>query len=810
MRRFYFSIVSISVILICIQGFSYPAQKAPSAALADALGRSSGGIYFNDSGPELMILGNSFWEAAFRKSNGSIAYLTDLAGGGQLSSGSRGECLWGAVDQADLFYIGGCSYNKDWNNKFTYSWSSATHTLTFSYHTDPISADHFNTTVQIIASENDYFDMQMSAQEHYADSRWFDWMIFPSDLYFTKADVKGVLLPLLPGVVLKPGFFSDNRNYSWNYPGYPGSFADYIALSTDHGELAIYSIYNGSALQPVAATIISNEAGHLDTYYVVHNFGVMLKPDQTWISPLVRFRFSKTWPETILDYRNDSRLDAFTTIQEKLGPLYNKIIHMPVYRVVSNEVGINFSQYADKFFSKLRTPGILHPVAYQPGGHDHHSPDYLPPDTSWCNVPANCTQELADMFNQAKTYGWLVMPYINPTWWNPDGPTLQSLTPAQIKDISVQDRAGNPLYECYNLGSAVNCGYVVSPYVPFVEQRLDQFMTDMTSLVPSDLIFEDQIGARAWMFDFNPLSPSPTAYIQGWIEHVRNYKNKRLGAELAFDQLAETEAGFYGSVLLPQKLGQTETNWGDDNWSPYPLAQMMSRDKTLFYQHDLALETFSDTKANITWNLAMGYNLGDDLRLTEGDVHGHPWLKLNGELQDHLLADYAGERVTNYTYLAPSVTQTDFESFSVIANWDNLNPYTADGNTLAALGAWIQNQTGSEVAGILTAFNGQPLSAGDHYLIIKRTQNQIVVRQPMGNDTSLTLALPPGWKAQDAIQARALNKAGNVIATVPLTLSAQGITFTLQANMSGQEVEAVSISDANITSHPVHLPLVVR
>ena len=345
-------------------------------------------------------------------------------------------------------------------------------------------------------------------------------------------------------------------------------------------------------------------------------------------------------------------------------------------------------------------------------------------------------------------------------------------SPLTVKDISVQDRSGTPLYECYLLGSASNCGYVVSPYVPFVAQRLDQFMTDMTTLVPSDLIFEDQIGARPWMFDFNPHSPTPISYIQGWIEHTRTYKNKLLGSELAFDRLAETVVGFYGSILLPQKLGQTETNWGDGtnwldrNWSPYPLAQMMSRDKTLFYQHDLALETFSDNKANIMWNLAMGYNLGDDLRLTEGVVHNNPWLKLNGELQDHLLADYASQRITNFTYLTPSVSQTDFQNFIVIANWDSENPYTVGGNTLAPLGALIQNQNGSEIAGILTAFNGQPLSAGDHYLIIKRSLNQIVVRQPMGSDTSLTLALPPGWNALDPIQALAHDKAGNVISAI--------------------------------------------
>lgn len=259
----------------------------------------------------------------------------------------------------------------------------------------------------------------------------------------------------------KPGFFSENRVYYWNYPGYPGGFADYMAFSTKRGELAIYSLFQGDPLQPVQFGINNDDAYQPGTYYVSHNFGVMLKPYQLWESPLARFRVSKPWSETIMDYRLDNGLDRFPSIQQKIGSLYDKVIHMPEYRLVSFEVARKFSQYDSLFFSQLRTPGLLHLVGYQPIGNDHYSPDYLLPDTCWCNVPSHCTQEFADMF--------------------------------------------------------------------------------------------------------------------------------------------------------------------------YPMAQMMSRDKTLFYQHNLDLSTFLDTKQNITWNLVMGYTLGDDLRLTEGNFHDNAWFKLNGE-----------------------------------------------------------------------------------------------------------------------------------------------------------------------------------
>lgn len=800
MRRLIFPLF----ILVVLSSFTYSpilGQKSLQVASSTAIG-----IYFNDLDPELLILGNDTWEVAFRKTNGGIVYITDKAIGGMLSTGSRNECLWGAWDSLSQYYIGGCSFHRDWGNHFSYSWSDSSHTLTLSYNTDPLASDEFHATVSVIASEGDYFDLQLAVQEHYTDGRLFDYLLFPSDLYFSETAVKGVLLPLLPGVVLKPGFFSENRVYYWNYPGYPGAFADYIAFSTTQGELAIYSIFQGDPLQPVQFGINNDDVTQPASYYIAHNFGVMLQPDQPWQSPPMRFRVSRLWSETIMDYRLDNELDQFSSISQKLGLLYDQVIHMPEYRLVSFEVQRKFNQYDSLFFSQLRTPSLLHLVGYQPIGHDHYSPDYLPPDTRWCDVPDNCTQEFAAMFNQAKARGWLVMPYINPTWWNPDSPTLINLSPLTVEDISVLNRQGDAMYELYG----PNGGYVVSPYAPFVQNRLGQFMTDMTTLVPSDLIFEDQVSARPWMFDFNPASPSPIHYIQGWIEHTRTYQNTLLATELAFDRLANTEVGFYGSILLPQKLGQTASWWGDNNWALYPLAQMMSRDKTLFYQHDLDLNTFSDTKSNIMWNLAMGYNLGDDLRLTEGNVHDNPWLKLNGELQDHLLSLYASERITGYTNLTPNVTQTIFQSVCVIANWDSTNPYTTAEFTLSPSGALVQDQYGRLTAGILTAFNGHPLSAGDHYLIVNADLDQISVRQPMGASTSLTLPLPAGWQTSDPIQAYAEDIGGNPLGSLALTISVYGITFTYPLTLAEVEVEQVLIVNPNIISHHVYLPIVNR
>jgi hypothetical protein len=49
-----------------------------------------------------------------------------------------------------------------------------------------------------------------------------------------------------------------------------------------------------------------------------------------------------------------------------------------------------------------------------------------------------------------------------------------------------------------------------------------------------------------------------------------------------------------------------------------------------------------------------------------------------------------------------------------------------------------------------------------------------------------------------------------VIATVPLGFSDDGMTFNWQASMNSQEVEAVVISDPEITIQQAYLPVVVR
>lgn len=740
-------------------------------------------IYFDDSDPNMIVVGNAaYYEIGFRKSNGSIAYIVDNTTGQAVTSGSRYECLWGAVfPKGTPDFVGGCSYNATGMNSFKYSWLSATHTLSLDFIPDPAVAQGVEAHVTVTIAENNSFDMQMTLQNNWGHR--LDYVLFPSDLVFANADIEEVLLPVLPGVILESSFFQQGRSYTTNYPGYPGTFADYVSVSSRKGQLAIYSLYGDNPIRPVILGLIDDDAYMTDTTFYYHTFGAGVRDGQTWTTPTVRLRVSQPHLETIKAYRQDNYLNQWASVRSKSEPFYPQLVQSPLLKADAEQLAIPFPQYAN-LLTQVPAPAILHPVAFQPKGHDENYPDFLPPDSAW-----GTTADFATMMQQAQAQGFLVMPYTNPTWWDDESPTLQALPPGlTIRDLAIWDDSDEPVYERYG-SQQEHGGYVMSPYVPFVQQRLQQLVDALTVDVSSDLLFEDQIGARAWRFDNNPLSPHLMAYIEGWLAHTQRYHDTFLMTELGFDRLAETEVGFHGSILLPKRLGYTDSWWGDSNWHPYPLAPLMLRDKVLFYQHDLAYETFTTNKETLLWNVAFGYMLSYDLVQTPygGGVNSE-WLDLVSVLQKNVLSRYAHEELVSYERQDENVTRSLFENYEVLANWNNVSSVVAGENELPPLGLQITSADGSVTAGIFHQYNGHSLSPGDHYLVEERQADGIIVYQPIGTNTALTLDLLPSWEPDDVIEVSAFTEDGVLIERRLAIAASQGITFTYQRQAAGHPV----------------------
>ena len=208
---------------------------------------AQGSIYFDDAAPDTLILGNNTYEIGIAKINGALTYILDKTTGEHVSDGSRYGCLWGAVF-ADVAqpddYVGGCQYHRDNpEREFTWVWHPTDQRLALRYIANPTHYVEVNVWVDITLSTESWFEIRLFLENK--SGHIVERVLFPSDLMFHKADLQEILMPVMPGVVLKPEVFDVREDYSYvvRYPGWPGVFADYQALTATTGHFAMVTIH---------------------------------------------------------------------------------------------------------------------------------------------------------------------------------------------------------------------------------------------------------------------------------------------------------------------------------------------------------------------------------------------------------------------------------------------------------------------------------------------------------------------------------------------------------------------------------------
>jgi hypothetical protein len=375
---------------------------------------------------------------------------------------------------------------------------------------------------------------------------------------------------------------------------------------------------------------------------------------------------------------------------------------------------------------------------------------------------------------------------------------MQSLPkPLTAESISVLDQEGKPVYEVYDL---VQGGYAVSPSVPFVQERSEQGTGAWRTEVPVDYVFINQTGARSWIRDLNPASPTRLSYSAGWVEYLADHTNQGLMAEDGWVWLAASVVGFCGSPLTDatgydigvQRFGfgsKGNKALGIGNWDPYPLATWMLHDKVVMYQHDLDEGATTQNLEAITWNLAFGVVLG---YVWSYDPEAFPWptsqarIELANALQRAVARRYVGAALSEFTYLTAEVTRSTFGELSVIANWHQTQAYVVDGSGIVPGGYLARTGDGSVVAGSCAGtFNGGPLSAGTHFIVIEHAANTVIVRQPDGADTDLLV----GGCSNGVSYARALDANGTVIGNVSFTTVGTRAQLNFARTVAGQTVD---------------------
>jgi len=739
-------------------------------------------ITFDDSDPTIMrLVSTSNYEIGFRKSNGSIAYIRDQNTGNDISQGSRFEQLWGTVAYSgDPVYIGAANYSPSGANKFNYEWNENNSTLRLKYTPDSTAWERINVMVEVTASTNSFFDCKLSLTSE--RSAPIDLVIFPSDLVFLENEITEALLPFIPGALLKSSFFKQSRSYESRYPS-AQAFADFVSIRHQNGYFALYHLIDADRPVPLVNFGFRDDNEYIaNSTYFTHSFETHIEDNLSWTSPVVRIHIGENHLAAINAWHADNSIDNYPSISEKLGSNFTRVKMAPIlkadFKQLRQLLGLQkFTDY-NSFLETLPTPSIFHPVTYHTGEFDTHYPDFYPPDPDF-----GTPEEFRALFDKAHSLGLMVMPYTNPTWWNEDSPTIQNeLSSLTIDDIAASDGNGQAIFETYG----DKTGIVVSPQHAFVVNRVDRLIEEMTVELPSDFVFQDQIGARRGFKDFNPASGSPLQYTQKWLEHTKKYSHKGLATEFGFDRLLETEIGFHGTLLLWEKFGLTDQWFGDGNWEYYPFTSLAANDKVLFYQHNLASETTTSNQATFIWNLAFGFMLTYDLW---ADLDQRPeWLRVVSQFQSLVCSRYAGKKMTDYLSLQPEVTQSTFETISVITNWNSVASNSIGNHIIPPLGTLAMSHNGNLEAGIFTVYNGTNLSSGNHYIIVDKILESDTIRvyQPLGNDTQIGIERSAKWSDDGNIFVIAVGS--DTTFDVSRTLTSDAITFEWKRKISNRDI----------------------
>lgn len=710
---------------------------------------------------DLIKLSNAYYEIALNVANGGIAYVLDKSTNQAIAEGGKENALWiASLDSGSP--ISSAAYR----DQFSYAWNAAQSALTMTYQ-GPLSV-----TVTIQIADDPWLKMLAAITNHSgAHVRLFN---LPGELRLLESDIHDALLPMMPGALISPAFFTKRGTFVNQYPGV--MFADYLAARSARGKIALYG-QRGPSVQPVLfgfEHMTDSDPGYTK---LAHNYKTWLADGQAWSTPWVVMRIGQDYPETIASYRADNHIDSYKSLADKLGSAAGAYFAAPMYKLDLVVLGKSFHDLQSAVVDKMNIPGLIEFVAFQKGGHDRSYPDFLPPDKKW-----GSTEDFAGLVKYLQGRGSLVVPYTNFSWWDIKGPTMLGLPPdISLDNLVVKDENGMPAFETYGPRS----GFVVSLQNDFVKNKIAEQHTALRQTLGANGIFEDQWGIRNAPYDFNGVGDPALTYFESILEHYRTFAGDNLMTESGVDVLADQGVGFMGTNYLWDMQGYRSATAPYTTY--YPMAGMLLRDKVLLYQHNLAAQTWTRSKDMLRWNLAQGYNLSDAFfdEALPGLNMDNPWLNLVGVFQKYALSNYADQRIASYDDLGGGILRTVFATYQVYSNWSQDSAYTLNGNTLPPGGVITQANDHSITAGVFTAYNGNALSSGDHYLVETRSPDGVKIFQPIGPDTAIHVQKDAAWAT---VKVTAHRYDGTPIAAVDAVISGNDVSFTYSGSLNGQVV----------------------
>lgn len=463
---------------------------------------------------------------------------------------------------------------------------------------------------------------------------------------------------------------------------YPPAFADFLHWETHVGRVALYRVqprdWRPWDRRKIFVPGWLAWGGDENGGYAERAFGTYVAAGTRWRAPTVRLIADKTPSEALRLYAQANG------VRRRLAQKMPRALLERFKRAVLVYYGGNAREKL-QFVNHLPVPSLIHFADYLKGGFDKEYPDHLPPHPRFGTM-----QELTAFVREAQRRGHLVMPYTNPTWWcdNPKGATFQREGEAPL----LRTLDGQVSRERYG----PNEGYTICFWHPAVQGANRRTRRQFSEEIPVDILFQDQCGARGWLYDTNPASPAHYAYTEGLLSMLAEDSAKiPLSTESGWDRVAEYEVQLCGMAwsLVPTDHAPDwrmllREQFPPHAWEIFPLAQYLVHDKASMVMHDLG--QFVTNREVLAWVLGLGFGLSARVwapDLSQDTVR--EWLRWLSRLQQSVCARYIGEPLRAFRHerigKGDGILRADYGKVQVVAN---LNPHPQE-VTVARQKVWL-------------------------------------------------------------------------------------------------------------------------
>ena len=543
-----------------------------------------------------------------------------------------------------------------------------------------------------------------------------------------------------------------NHYYSYGTP-YPPAFADFLHLEATAGAASLYGVQPqvwapwAGATNPAALFVPGRLAWGADSQggYCERAFGTCVGPGQNWTSPPVRLALSHSAADALLGYCQANQITR--RLEDKLAPAaldkFKRSVLVYYDGTCSNKLA---------HLDQLPSPALIHFADYLMGGFDKQYPDHLPPNASF-----GTPQEFRNLLARSGQLGLLIMPYTNPTWWcdHPRGPTfVREGTAPLLKKFD-----GSLSYELYG----ANDGYTVCHWQPAVQAANWFTVQQFTTNYPVDVLFQDQCGARTWLYDTNSASPTPYAYAEGLVSMVaEDSRTKPLSTENGWDRIVNFESQLCGLTwaIVPTEGAPSwrtfmKDQFPPETWDIFPLAQYIAHDKTALVHHDLGQFVTDDEV--LAWTIGLGYSLSYRISATDvGPGAALEWLRWLDRLQKSVCARYVGQPISAFAQdrgtnsaEPDGLVRASYGPVDVVANLTSQSQ-AVQGWGLAPFG-FVATAPGLMAAHLNDLSPSAPGQA-DASFVVETVADQIDFWVYATGDRSLALQLPQNTNGVAALQ----------------------------------------------------------